>query len=524
MDTYQKNLELLQKKNPSMAIKVHIASSQSPAAHPRALRREKHAEIAFFTDLVSCYEDVKKIITQKKVAVVIETDLGKAKKMLCESFLAKLLQAETFFWHTQEEISEEFCLQLAWTYFFKSRQYFFSKKHQQMRRELEKAFCAAELIACEYKDYGLKTVKNLFANKQIFINSQLGTSQKLDSVAILCGAGPSLERSYGFLKQVANKAWIFAGGSALEFFAKHQIPVDVACAIDPDLVIDGSKVQAARFFYSLRCNPQTAASFSKERFVFPGSGESLLEQKLWETVFTDKPCLQESGWTVGNFMATCAVACGISHVVFVGMDMVYRGGQEYANTITARSEKKTVCTIIDKDGKKKKTRQEFLAARAFYEELIQKNPQISFYNLDPSGLVIEGAARLEPCQLASSIQQSQKRPLSSEPLKPSKKKVEEFFLECKASFFQTQRLSKTMLEKAFLADSKCKDLRAFVALEEHDLEEQMFYQLIFLRLWDVWQWKLLQGDKVSSASAFLKKLLFLQDVIQSYTRFFEEIQ
>lgn len=80
-----------------------------------------------------------------------------------------------------------------------------------------------------------------------------------------------------------------------------------------------------------------------------------------------------------------------------------------------------------------------------------------------------------------------------------------------------------MLEKVFLAEAEGKDLRAFVALEEHDLEEQMFYQLIFSRLWDVWQWKLLQGDNVSSASAFLKKLLFLQDVIQNYTRFFEEM-
>lgn len=523
LSVFEKNLELLQTRNPVMALKLLLEKGEGlKKKKSKEIFPKTDAALLFFSDLLSCLENVEKAIDQKKTVVVFEKDPLQAQKMLWSPKLSKLLLSNSFFWHLEIECREAFCLKMAWTYLFCTRAYFFSQQESHIQRGLENAFSIAEIIALDYKDYGLSIVKNIFQNKQVLARSFLGRGLQLSKVAIICGAGPSLETFIPFLKKIADKAWLFAGGSSLEVFKKTSLEIDFACAVDPKLYLDLSKVSAKSLLYSLRCNPETLTSFQGTCYVFPGSGESLLEQKLWEAIFPHHPSIQESGWNVGNFMTTCALACGIDHIILVGMDMIYEEDREYANSVAPRKECKTTKEILDKDGKIKSTREDFLAARDYYEALIKAYPEACFYKLGKSGLAIEGIKEIEKEQIMDLIKNGSKEALFRSSLQPSYDQIDRFFIEFKLSFYATQKLTEILLQKAAVVDiHRC--LFASLALEEHDLEQELFFQLIFVRLWEVWQWKILGQMSSADPKAFLKKLLFLKDVTKVYEDFFKEM-
>jgi hypothetical protein len=520
----QKNLEFFQSKNPSMAFRLSLKTSAPLIENTQKSFDDRCAQVMFFTDLFRCMQPVKAALERGSITIVVETDLGQAKSLMQQHDLKKLLCSENFFWHSFEEFQEDFCLKLAWTYLFCSKAFFFSKNNAALQSALEKAFEVAQLIACDYKDYGVKIIRNIFSNRYKLAKSQLGPALNLSSVAMICGAGPSVESVLLKVEDLHKKAWIFAGGSALEVFAKHQLKLDVAAAVDPELFIDIAQTKAPKFFYSLRCNPTTAMSASGACYVFPGSGESLLEQKLWEAIFPMAPSLQESGWNVGNFMTTCALACGCTHIVLAGMDMVYEQEKEYVSSLLPRQSPKTRKEILDKDGKKKITRDDFLAARDFYEHLIKLYPDVKFYQIGSSGLVIEGIQKVELSELEALLSTITKQISEINANTPSFEKATSFFFKLKASFARTCALCDLLLTKASDAAQKGKCLFALNSLEEHDLEQELFYQTIVVRCWEIWQWKILQGLAPHHPQAFLKKLLFIQDVVKTYKKLFEDIE
>lgn len=522
-DSYlHKNLELFQRKNPSMAFRLRLETSAPIIESSQQSFDDTSAQVVFFSDLFSCMQQVEAALEKGCITIVVETDLGQAKRLMQQQDLHKLLSLDNFFWHSSEEFQEDFCLKLAWTYLFCSKAFFF--KNKSIQSALEKAFEIAQLIACDYKDYGVKIVRNIFSNTRRLANSLLGPALNLSSAAIICGAGPSLDSVLPHIEDLHKNAWVFAGGSTLEVFAQHQLKLDVAAAVDPQLFIDLAHTTAFKFFYSLRCHPATAKSARGACYIFPGSGESLLEQKLWEAIFPMAPSLQESGWNVGNFMTTCALVCGCKHIVLAGMDMVYEQEREYVSSLMPRQSFKQRTEIVDKDGKKKITRDDFLAARDFYEQLIKLYPDVIFYQIGSSGLVIEGIQSVELAQLKGLLCTHAKQTNEIHAHKPSFEILTRFFSEFKASFERTCALCDLLLTKASIAAQQGKCLFALNALEEHELEQELFYQTILVRCWEIWQWKILQGLAPHHPQAFLKKLVFIQDVVKTYKNLFEDTQ
>jgi len=518
LSIFEKNLKLLEDRNPLMALQLLLdankASGQKKVQHSFVATK---ASLLFVSCLESCLKSVEHAIDQKKTVVVFEKDPSKAKKLLASAKLSKLLHSDLFFWHLEKECSEVFCLKMAWTFLYCQREYCLTDS--LLQAALETAFARAELIALDYKDYGLGVFRNIFFNQEIFAQSFIGKSLELTGVGVICGAGPSLQTYLPFLQTIAPKVWLFAGGSCLEVFKKNDQAVDFACTIDPKLCVDFCLAQS--LFYSLRALPETLQKFQGSYYVFPGSGESLVETKLWETV-TSYPAILESGWNVGNFMATCALECGLRTIIFVGLDMVYQEDKEYAADVNQRCEYKTKKEVFDHDGALKTTRDDFLAARDFYEDLIKSNKEAHFYRLGSKGLVIDGVKDISQEQVQELIRNTSKESFCSDSLPLSKKKIEDFFKDLKKSVVQTQRLVDTVFQKAAaLRPDSC--LFGAIALQEHDLEQELFFQVIFTRLWEVWQWKIMGPLQVAAPQAFLKKMVFLKDVVKAYENFFEEM-
>lgn len=519
---FQQHLALLQQRNPQLAMRLFSSNDVKKVKEVESLPTTKiEADVVIVFGLSHFFAQADNALEEGLVVIAFEHDLALLKGLLHEPFCQKLLKSQRFFIFHIDQLHYELELKLAWTYLFCSKKYYFQFQDSHLKQQLETTFQRAELIASEYKDFGVKTTTNILTNLKALKQSAAGDDVKLSGTAVICGAGPSLDKHLACLKDIQDKVFLFAGGSALECCKTLKMSVDIACVIDPDHEL--RDINAPRLFYSLRSNPKTVDRFGASLFVFAGSGESCLEQKLWELNFPGYMCIQESGWNVGNFMAKCALEAGCDTLIFVGMDMVYHQDQEYTALVQPRNQRKERITICDKDGQNKVTRPDYLAARAFFEELIKQYPHVSFYTMDAGGLVIEGAKQLTAQGLQELTKHSKKSFVVTKQNQPCEQ-AEDFIVDqLKTSFLNVKRLSALMLEQVKKAQYQGKDISAYTALYEHELEQELFVELIFVRVWDVWKWKLCGQNPQCSQEAALQKLLLLDRLIQEYTPLFKTL-
>lgn len=89
----------------------------------------------------------------------------------------------------------------------------------------------------EYLKYGAGFFHNFYLNMLAMEGCYLGSSlfDKFKEVpAIICGAGPSLEKNLTLLKEIKDQAIIFAGGSALNALQAKGITPHFGAGIDPN--------------------------------------------------------------------------------------------------------------------------------------------------------------------------------------------------------------------------------------------------------------------------------------------------
>jgi hypothetical protein len=196
----------------------------------------------------------------------------------------------------------------------------------------------------EYLDYGILFFKSFYPNLKKLEGSYLGNNlfgKFKDVPAIVCGAGPSLEKHLPLLHSLRDKALIFGGGSSLNVLNAAGIQPHFGAGVDPNLAqfdrLSTNSAFETPFLYRNRLYPPAFDMVHGPRLYVTGSGGYDISE-WFEKKLKIKGRFIEEGFNVVNFCLELANAFGCNPIIFVGMDLAYTNMRLYAPGVTDNAE------------------------------------------------------------------------------------------------------------------------------------------------------------------------------------------
>ncbi|MDJ0652148.1 MAG: DUF115 domain-containing protein [Simkaniaceae bacterium] len=378
----------------------------------------------------------------------------------------------------------------------------------QEEKELSDAILGVELTFALYRDYGLcqlsNVIKNLGHEKKVRNGSALAGKFK-NIPAIICGAGPSLEKSLKTLKAVENQALILGSGSALGPLSKEKVSVHFIAALDPDPPYERFFRQTyfeTPLFYQNQVAHSLLNCHHGPKLCMGESGSFPLENWLVEDL--DLPP-SDAGWNVSTFATYIAHLLGCNPIYFVGMDLSVSKEASYAKGVEGEDSRKNPLILIDRFGNAVTTRPDFLMAKKWLEAFAQNHPETTFINASEAGLLLEGIpdGKIEPSVNAFDLSSK----IHAEIIKIPHVKLERFqkkIAELRQSLQKVQDVLADYITR--LTEGKN------MVLHECYLEEEVFYQSYLLPTWEVWKY-LLQNDTVIRSMENLELEKKLQEIL-----------
>jgi len=224
---------------------------------------------------------------------------------------------------------------------------FYAQSRKQEFNELQERLtyeCTLrQAILQEYLDHGAPYYRNFYRNIRLLPGTTLGDALKdafTGTPAIICGAGPSLNKHLALLKSLEDKALIFAGGSALNALNVAGIRPHLGAGIDPNpeqfVRMKANVSMETPFLYRNRMDYNALSTIRGRRLYISGGGgydtAKWFEQEL--QIPTEEI---DEGFNVINFCLDIARLWGCNPIIFVGMDLAYTQLQAYAAGVVAEA-------------------------------------------------------------------------------------------------------------------------------------------------------------------------------------------
>lgn len=226
--------------------------------------------------------------------------------------------------------------------------------------------------------------------------------------AIVCGAGPSLQKAIGHLKKMEQKGLIIAGGSTLAALSSQGVMPHFAMAIDPNLEefsrLKNSFAFEVPFLYSTRLFPDVFQTCNGP-FGYMRSGiGGLLELWIEEELGLNDPLLGENlsfeSISVTNICLAWAQFLGCNPIVLAGVDLAYTDNKQYAlgvkteETNLAKDFKKSAAPHRllkrkDRKGKPIYTAVRWLMEAASLSHFAKMHSEVQFINTTEGGIEIK---------------------------------------------------------------------------------------------------------------------------------------
>ncbi len=260
----------------------------------------------------------------------------------------------------------------------------------------------------EYLDHGISYFRNFYANVLCLHESYFGDGLfgKFKNVpAVICGAGPSLDKVLQQLGSLGNKALIIAGGSATNALTSHAVQPHFAAGVDPNSQqYQRYVLQSAYevpFFYRQRLNHTAFGLVHGPKLYLSGSGGYDIASWFEACLGLEGQDLDE-GHNVINLCTSITEALGCNPIIFVGLDLAYTGMKAYAPGVTHTSEvdEKHILsnTGIDKAavvrediyGQPIYTLWKWIAESEWLGSFASEHPETTFVNATEGGLGIPG--------------------------------------------------------------------------------------------------------------------------------------
>jgi len=352
-----------------------------------------------------------------------------------------------------------------------------------------------------YREYGASHAQNILKNGTLPALDGHALKGKLKNVpAIICGAGPSLDKNIDVLKTVGNKAAVFAGGSALQLLIEERVSLDFGGSIDPHPPEQSFPLLHCPLFFQNQTAPSLLSRAKGPLIRMGPSGGLCLER--WLT--PDLP-LFDAGTHVAAFLTHVAQFLGCTPIIFVGMDGCYSKSQIYFGQRRDCQIRESL-TVVDRFGHTVLSCPDFLLGRRFLEHFAKTHPQTVFLNATEGGLSMKG--------IANRTLRSVKDQYLFEPLDLSHL--------LKGALPRVLSLKSTALLNSFVKCQKiCKDPSLFF---NRDLSQEVFYQFVLVPNWEVWRCFLQRRDMVEamadpSFEKWVQRFIFFRTICEHYGRF-----
>lgn len=358
------------------------------------------------------YEAAKSWLKQHPhhALIFLEEDLGVLHR-LCETELGLhlLKDPQVKVCYFQSFLTDKMIFnELSWTYFespfissnLKLYEQVNPEGCSQLGHELAYYFERKKLFIHEYLEYGLVFFRNFYSNILELPQSYWGNGlfHSFPQVpAIICGAGPSLDKNMLLLPGLKERALLFAGGSALNAMIPKGILPHFGVATDPH-IYQYSRVITAQhhplpFFYRSRLFHAALTAMKGPRLYLTGAGGYETPHWFEKELNIEGEDLDE-GHNVVNFSLQIAQALGCNPIILVGVDLAFTDQRYYAEGIASglnvkeEDLKDQVSPILKKDmnGEPIWTLWKWVIESQWISDFAELHPEIRILNATEGGL------------------------------------------------------------------------------------------------------------------------------------------
>lgn len=260
----------------------------------------------------------------------------------------------------------------------------------------------------EQLTYGGKFFSNYYSNilelpQAKFADAMFGKFQGVP--AIICGAGPSLDKNQNLLESLSQNALVIAGGSAMNTVNVNGWLPHLGITVDPNLSqysrMFMNQSYEVPYFFRNRVFPEALRLLHGEHLYVSGSGGYGIAN-WFETQLGIQGKELEEGTNVVTFGIALAHALGCSPIILVGVDMAYTNQKSYAAGILQHpildfnQSPRTKCEeeeIVEKNdifGKPVHTLWKWIQESVWISQFCMTKPGIEVINATEGGIGAEG--------------------------------------------------------------------------------------------------------------------------------------
>jgi len=282
------------------------------------------------------------------------------------------------------------------------------KKVEAMRLCLQRRASLMDVLFTEvmYAPFLFKNLHPHFKKipESFFANRWRGRFENIP--AIICGAGPSLSKEIETLKQVGDRALLFAGGSALTALTFQQVMPHIGIAIDPSSTEYDRLKESTAFeiplIFAPRLFPKVEGLFNGPwGYLHSDTGGKIeygLVRKLQLKETPIGPDLGCEALSVMTLSVALACAMGCNPIIFVGVDLAFTDNQSYALGVvedvsscldTLKKEPKAIDQLVklkDRKGKPIYTLVKWIMESETISRYAKVHPETQFINSTEGGI------------------------------------------------------------------------------------------------------------------------------------------
>lgn len=256
----------------------------------------------------------------------------------------------------------------------------------------------------EHLEFGEVFLSQFFRNIQKLPGEYYGNGLfgKFKGVpAIICGAGPSLARNISMLKQLKDRAIVFAGGTALNALNAYGMQPHFGVGIDPNpaqlVRISSNHGFTVPFFYRNRFNSLGLDAVQGDHLFITGScGYSI--GTWFEDKFDIRGTDVSEGANVINFSLAIAHAMGCDPIICVGVDLAYTNNESYSSGIVSnpiyerkqdfvtKTKEDELVIMNDIYGQPTKTLWKWTLESFWYSDFALTTPDVTMVNATEGGI------------------------------------------------------------------------------------------------------------------------------------------
>ncbi|MES2122628.1 MAG: 6-hydroxymethylpterin diphosphokinase MptE-like protein [Chlamydiota bacterium] len=428
-------------------------------------------------------------------------------------------------------LSEEIYSQLSWEFVLMRFGYCCEDPEREERASaffarLEHFHRGVDLLASDSQDMGVKVLKNAYANLKHLPRSKLCDSLKNTCAgipAILCGAGPSLDAALALLGDLADRALIIAGGSAVKALNAQGVTPHLYLNVDPEPPYRRFLEQdqfSQPFFYQGRLSSELLDMVPGPLVWIPDSGSYPLENWLASEcgIFTEP---FDSGWTVSNVAASLAAHLGCSPIICIGMDFACGKETVYASGLSAEKNAEELIEVQPGVFSKK----DWVMSAEWMGSCALKFPHLQWINASEGGIPLQG---FKTCSLPEAVKglpesvdigglahalvtRAAPSGVSDETVLAVRHKMLSSFEKCASSCDDLLKVWEKYYPHSPLE-------KGDYALLEVELEQQPCYRHFLLPLWNVWSRPILRGAS-HPLEQHIHRLLFFKRALEAHVSY-----